>query len=185
MTLHLVHPVRRTRTEYRLAKGVAKRDPATLPVYVVLRAALPGTVVAWATGTGVVVALTTTGPIAIVFGAAAAIAVGLVLAAAAAYTHAGRSLRVLTDGLYLRAMREDTPPMSQFSTRAALVADFVERHGPANTWMPEVHEEFAHRVEHAASELPFLPAWMADFTIEMIARPDARPVIGGPSDDRA
>lgn len=179
MTLHLVHPVRRTRIEYRLAKGVAKRDVAGLPIYVALRVALPGTVVAWATGTGIAVALTTTGPIAIVFGAAAALAVGLVLAAAVAYTHAGRTLRALTDGLYLDAMREDTPAMSTFSTRAALVADFVERHGPANTWMPEVHAEFANRIDHAASAIPNLPPWMADYTGETIARADAPPTIEG------
>ncbi|MGW1990118.1 hypothetical protein [Embleya sp. NPDC001921] len=42
-------------------------------------------------------------------------------------------------------------PVGEFSTRAALVEDFVDRHGPSGGWPAETWAEFTHRLEHAVS----------------------------------
>ncbi|MFE3202882.1 hypothetical protein [Embleya sp. NPDC059237] len=42
-------------------------------------------------------------------------------------------------------------PVGEFSTRAALVEDFVDRHGPSDGWPAETWAEFTHRLEHAVS----------------------------------
>ncbi|MFE5331752.1 hypothetical protein ACFRCG_35760 [Embleya sp. NPDC056575] len=42
-------------------------------------------------------------------------------------------------------------PVAEFATRAALVEDFVDRHGPSDGWPAETWAEFTHRLEHAVS----------------------------------
>lgn len=42
-------------------------------------------------------------------------------------------------------------PVGEFATRAALVEDFVDRHGPSDGWPAETWAEFTHRLEHAVS----------------------------------
>jgi len=82
--------------------------------------------------------------------------------------------------LFERALRgEDlrAPAMKQLGNRAALVADFVERHGPATTWSAGTYDEYGHRLAHLDATARWVrPAWMDDHTGETIARPgDPRP----------
>jgi len=82
--------------------------------------------------------------------------------------------------MFERALRgEDlrTPAVAKLASRAVLMADFVERHGPATTWSAGTYDEYGNRLAHLdATARGVRPPWMADPTGETIARPgDPRP----------
>lgn len=86
--------------------------------------------------------------------------------------HARR--RVFERALHGQDLR--TPAVKQLAARAALMTDFVERHGPATTWSAGTYDEYEHRLAHLDAMVRRVrPAWMADYTGETVARLGDRP----------